>query len=165
MRAAHPVYRGDDEVTDDASKGTPFTMATVKALLNHAWPIPGFVYERIDFEPGGRGRLNVRLRAHEQIRLRCSYCQRSCPGYDRLPARRWRQVPLWNIVCWYYYAPRRVRCPEHGVVVEHLFWSQGKRPWTIRMMVFLSMWARRVSWRETARAFGVSWEAVFGSVE
>ncbi|MEN9678712.1 MAG: hypothetical protein RIS76_4608, partial [Verrucomicrobiota bacterium] len=43
-------------------------MATLKALLNHAQPIPGFVYERIDFAPEGSGRLDVKIRAHEQIR-------------------------------------------------------------------------------------------------
>jgi transposase len=159
------VYRGVDDCTDDTPRKPTLTMATVKALLNHAQPIPGFVYERIDFAPEGSGRLDVKVRAHEQIRARCSCCQRPCPGYDRLPGRRWRQVSPWNIVCWYYYAPRRVECPEHGVVVEHLPWSEGKRPWTIGMMAFLAMWARRLSWRETAQAFGVSWEAVFRSVE
>src|SRR6058998_1927625 len=33
------------------------------------------------------------------------------------------------------------------------------------MMCFLSRWARRLSWRETARAFQTSWEAVYRSVE
>jgi transposase len=33
------------------------------------------------------------------------------------------------------------------------------------MMVFLSRWARRLSWRETARVFGTSWECVYRSVE
>ena len=51
------------------------------------------------------------------------------------------------------------------MVVEHLPWSDGKRPVTIAMMCFLSRWARRLSWRETARAFGTSWECVYRSVE
>jgi transposase len=51
------------------------------------------------------------------------------------------------------------------VVVEHLPWSDGKRPVTLAMMCFLSRWARRLSWRETARAFGTSWECVYRSVE
>ena len=33
------------------------------------------------------------------------------------------------------------------------------------MMCFLSRWARRLSWRETARVFGTSWECVYRSVE
>ena len=74
-------------------------------------------------------------------------------------------MPLWGIVTWFLYAARRVHCPEHGVVVEHVPWSEGKRPVTIAMMCFLSRWARRLSWRETARAFGTSWECVYRSVE
>jgi hypothetical protein len=41
-------------------------------------------------------------------------------------------------------------------VIEHLPWSEGKRPVTRAMMVFLARWARRLSWRETARAFNTS---------
>jgi hypothetical protein len=33
------------------------------------------------------------------------------------------------------------------------------------MMGFLARWARRLSWRETAQVFQVSWEAVYRSVE
>ena len=82
-----------------------------------------------------------------------------------MPERRWQFVPLWGVPTWFRYAPRRVQCPEHGVVVEHLPWSDGKRPLTLAMMGFLARWARRLSWRETALIFGVSWDAVFGSIE
>jgi transposase len=58
-----------------------------------------------------------------------------------------------------------VECPEHGVVVEHIPWSEGKRPITTAMMGFLARWARHLSWRQTARAFQTSWEAVYRSVE
>jgi transposase len=33
------------------------------------------------------------------------------------------------------------------------------------MMIFLARWARRLSWRETARTFHTSWEMVYRSVE
>jgi transposase len=33
------------------------------------------------------------------------------------------------------------------------------------MMGFLARWARRLSWRETARTFLTSWEAVYHSVQ
>lgn len=66
---------------------------------------------------------------------------------------------------WFLYAPRRVECPAHGVVVEHIPWSEGKRPITTAMMGFLARWARHLSWRQTARAFHTSWEAVYRSVE
>jgi transposase len=74
-------------------------------------------------------------------------------------------VPLWGIPAYFVYAPRRVECAEHGVVVEDMPWSHGKRPVTIAMMSFLARWARRLSWRETAEVFQTSWEAVYRSVE
>ena len=59
-------------------------------------------------------------------------------------------------------APRRVECAEHGVVVEHIPWSDGKRPVTCAMMGFLARWARRLSWRETAQVFQTSWRRYIG---
>ena len=87
------------------------------------------------------------------------------PGYDRLLPRRWLFVPLWGIATYFCYAPRRVACAHHGIVVEHIPWSDGKRPVTLTMIRFLARWARRLSWRDTARAFQTSWEAVYRSVE
>jgi transposase len=109
--------------------------------------------------------IEITVVPHGGIRGRCSRCRRPAPGYDRLPQRRWLSVPLWGIPTHFCYAPRRVECAEHGVVVEHIPWSDGKRPVTCAMMGFLARWARRLSWRETARAFQTSWEAVYRSVE
>ena len=95
--------------------------------------------------------IEIRIEPHAGIRGRCSRCQRPAPGYDRLPQRRWLCVPLWGIPTYFCYAPRRVECAAHGVVVEHIPWSDGKRPVTCAMMGFLARWARRLSWRETAR--------------
>src|SRR2546425_1767557 len=109
--------------------------------------------------------IEITVEPHGGMRGRCSRCRRPAPGYDRLPQRRWLFVPLWGIPTHFCYAPRRVECAEHGVVVEHIPWSDGKRPVTRAMMGFLAPWARRMSWRETARAFQTSWEAVYRSVE
>jgi transposase len=125
------------------------------------------VYEeiRLGEEEGSAYRIEVRLEAHRGRRGRCSQCGRPAPGYDRLEERRWDHVPLWGIPVEFFYAPRRVECPEHGVVVEQLPWNEGKRTRTTAMMGFLARWARRLSWRETAQVFQVSWEAVYRSVE
>jgi transposase len=69
------------------------------------------------------------------------------------------------MVTWFIYAARRVNCPAHGVVVEHLPWSEGKRPVTRAMMGFLARWARHLSWRQTAQSFQTSWDCVYRSVE
>ena len=120
---------------------------------------------RLGEEEGSGYRIEIRLEPYQGRRGRCSQCGRTAPGYDRLEERRWDHVPLWGIPVEFFYAPRRVECPEHGVVVEQLPWNEGKRTRTTAMMGFLARWARRLSWRETAEVFQVSWEAVYRSVE
>ena len=136
--------------------------------MNRIQAFLGFVYQDIRLccdQHDQVEKIEITVEAHEGVRRRCSQCQRPSPGYDRLPQRRWLFVPLWGIPTWFVYAPRRVRCVEHGVIVEHIPWSNGKRPVTIAMMGFLARWARRLSWRDTAQAFQTSWEAVYRSVE
>jgi transposase len=138
----------------------------VKTVLNRIQHFVGFVYQDVRLRSArGKLRIEARIEPHGGIRARCSECRRPAPGYDRLPERWWLFVPLWGIVTWFLYAPRRVECPEHGVVVEHIPWGEGKRPITRAMMGFLARWARHLSWRQTARAFQTSWEAVYRSVE
>jgi transposase len=134
--------------------------------LNRIQHFRGFVYReiRLHGDDASLG-IDIYLEAHAATAGQCAQCRRPAPGYDRLPERRWRFVPLWGIRTWFRYAPRRVNCPEHGIAVEHLPWSDGKRPLTITMMGFLARWARRLSWRETAQAFQTSWEAVYRSVD
>ena len=145
---------------------TPTTQLEVKTVLNQIQHFVGFVYQSIRLRgSGGSLRVEVKIEPHRGIRGKCSDCLKPCPGYDQLEERRWLFVPMWGIVCHFFYPPRRVECPEHGVGVEHIPWSRGKRPVTTAMMGFLARWARRLSWRETARTFQTSWEAVYHSVE
>ena len=139
----------------------------VKTILNRIQHFVGFVYQEVRLRcHRGRPRcIEIRLEPHRGIRARCSECRRPAPGYDQLPERSWLFVPLWGIKTYFLYPPRRVECPAHGVVVEHIPWSEGKRPITTAMMGFLARWARHLSWRQTARAFQTSWEAVYRSVE
>src|SRR5664280_991718 len=138
----------------------------VKTLLNRIQHFVGFVYSDIRLRsPRGKLCLEVTVESHEGRRGECSECRGAAPGYDHLPERWWLFVPVWGIVTWFRYAPRRVKCATHGVVVEHIPWSQGKRPVTTAMMGFLALWAQRLSWRETAQVFQTSWEAVYRSVE
>lgn len=138
----------------------------VKTILNRIQHFSGFVYRDVRLRsPWRRLRIEIRVEPHRSSRGSCSECREPAPGYDQLPERSWSFVPLWGIKTYFLYSPRRVECSTHGVVVEHIPWSEGKRPVTITMMCFLSRWARRLSWRETARAFQTSWECVYRSVE
>ena len=148
-------------------QGEPAIQLQVKTILNLVQRFVGFIYMdvRLLSQTGRPASIEITLQSHRQIRGRCSQCRQPAPGYDHLEQRRWLSVPLWNIPTYFCYAPRRVECAEHGVVVEHIPWSDGKRPVTCAMMAFLARWARRMSWRETADVFRTSWEAVYRSVE
>src|SRR5213596_1887029 len=139
----------------------------VKTILNRIQRFSGFVYRdvRLRCRTLWGLRIEVCLEPHRTVRAKCRQCLQPGPTYDHLPQRSWLFVPLWGIKTYFLYAPRRVDCPVHGVVVEHIPWSDGKRPVTLTMMCFLSRWAQRLSWRETARAFRTSWECVYRSVE
>ena len=138
----------------------------VKTILNRIQHFVGFVYDDIRLRsPRGKLHLEVTVKEHQGICGKCSECRQPAPGYDRLPERWWLFVPRWGIVTWFRYAPRRVECSEHGVGVEYIPWSEGKRPITKAMMGFLARWARHLSWRQTARSFQTSWEAVYRSVQ
>jgi transposase len=144
----------------------PTTQLEVKTLLNRIQRFVGFVYHRIRLRgSGGSLRIEVQLQAHQGMRGKCSRCLQPCPGYDVAEERRWLFVPLWGIAVHFFYPPRRVECPEPGVVTEQIPWSLGKRPVTTARMSFLARWARRLSWRETARTFCTSWEALYRAVE
>jgi len=140
----------------------------VKTVLNAIQHFAGFVYQDICLHrqrDGQPSHVEITVEPHGGIPAKCSRCLQPAPGYDQLEQRRWLFPPLWGLKAFLLYSARRVECATHGVVVEHIPWSEGKRPVTIAMMCLLSQWARRLSWRETARAFHTSWECVYRSVE
>ena len=138
----------------------------VTTILNRISHFKSFVFVRVYWAS-----LFPELELEVEIRPRanswpiCSRCHRRAPGYDRLPERRFTFVPLWGIAVFFAYAMRRVQCPRCGVVVEEVPWSDGKSPHTNTFRWFLARWARRLSWREVATVFQVSWESVFRAVE
>lgn len=135
----------------------------VKTLLNRVQPLKHFVYGKVQFTE--LNRIEVEIRPHRQRPAACSVCEKPAPAYDHTGERQWLFVPLWGFPVWLRYQPRRVSCPEHGIVVESMPWSEGKRPISKAMMQFLGNWARRLSWQETARIFQASWQSVCRSVE
>ena len=106
-------------------KERPTTQLRVKTILNQVQHFAGFVYRSVRLVgPPHRPRIEVCIEAHAQSVPRCGRCQKVCAGYDRLSERRWAFVPMWAIPVDLFYAPRRVCCPEHGVVVEHMPWNE-----------------------------------------
>jgi transposase len=136
----------------------------VEFILRRLQPLPGFVYDRVEWSGSG-GALHVHLRARKGSRGICSGCCKKGPGYDVLGTRRFAFVPFWGLAVWLVYAMRRVDCRRCGVTVEMVPWASGKMQTTHALIWFLSSWARVLSWKETARRFRTSWDTVFRCVE
>lgn len=135
----------------------------IKTLLNQCYPIKGFVYgDQVRLE--GKS-VVVNILHRKNSRGLCSQCQEPSPGYDHLGIRRYRFVPLWGYLVEFLYTARRVQCLRHGIVVEFLPWADGKSPITQPFKLFLAHWAKRLSWKEVAIQFRVSWLNVFESVQ
>jgi len=137
----------------------------LETILNYVEKYKSFVYKSSRFVDGAGGReIEVVVAARSNGRPKCSGCRQPRRGYDRLKARRFEFVPLWQIPVFLVYAMRRVDCPKCGVTVEEVPWSTGKQTQTRTYQWFLSQWARRLSWQETARVFRTSWQSVFRAV-
>lgn len=151
----------------DESQQPPTTIRmTIKTLLRRVQVLRGFVIESVRLvRRRGKEVIEVRLGSDPRVRRRCSCCGRPGRVHDRLPERRWAFVPLWGISVDLVYGARRVVCPDGGPKVEAMPWNKGKHPYAVAFMVFLARWARRLSWQETARVFGTSWDEVRRSVE
>jgi transposase len=143
----------------------------LKTLLHRVHPVKGFVYGTDELvsdprQPNGV-RIEVPLRARRGSRGVCSGCGRRGPSYDVQPSRHFDFVPLWGLAVALVYAPRRIDCPICGVKVEWMPWCSpgSKNPMTLALTVFLARWARRLSWKQVAEVFGVSWDRVYRAVE
>lgn len=141
----------------------------ISTLLKMLHPIKGFVYDSVDYEPGGPGEkpvlIKVEVREDRRIRGRCGKCGEPGPCYDHLPRRPFQFVPLWSIPVVLFYARRRIQCPRCGVRAERLDWAMGKSPVTVALAWFLSLWAKEMSWQKTAMRFQVSWHIVYCSIK
>jgi transposase len=138
----------------------------LKTILNRVEHYKSFVYGKVRMlEEDGELAIEIEVEARANGRPICSGCGHPAPGYDRLTKRRFEYVPLWGIAVFFLYAMRRVDCPQCGVKVEQVPWAEGKSRLTTRYRWFLARWAKRLSWQETARVFGTTWEHVFRSVK
>jgi len=134
----------------------------IKTLLNKCYPVKNFVYGTASLV---NDRVVVQVSRRRNSLGRCSQCCQHAPGYDRLKERRFRFIPLWGFKVEFAYTPHRVHCPEHGVIIEHMPWADGKSPICEPFKIFLAYWAKLLSWQSVAQHFQVTWQNVFESVE
>jgi transposase len=138
----------------------------IKTILNKVEKFKSFVYGKIIIgKKAGKEALIVEVKPRKKTKGICVKCGKACPTYDTQPSRLFEYIPLWGIKVYFKYAPRRTDCRKDGVLVEMLAWSDGKEHMTKTYMVFLSGWAKRISWKETAEVFRTSWDSIFRAVK
>jgi len=142
----------------------------LKTMLNRVHSVKGFVYDKDTLIEDPTQINGCRIEAHLRPRKHspgiCSGCGRRGPTYDTQEERRFDFVPLWGMAVVLVYAMRRIDCRGCGVKVEKVPWIApgSKSPMTLALTVFLASWARRLSWKQVAEAFWVSWESVYRAV-
>lgn len=136
----------------------------LKTILNRIEKHSSFVYQQARFRDGSDLVIEIDVRARRGSRAVCSGCSKRGPTYDTLAERAFQFVPLWGMTVYLLYSMRRVHCRPCGVRVESVPWAEGKRQTTISFEWFLAIWAKRLSWTETAQIFRASWDTVFRSV-
>lgn len=138
----------------------------IQTVLNQVHKFKSFGYgEAVWRTSGGRIAVEIEMKARANGNVLCGVCGSRSPAYDRQPLRRFEFVPIWGVLVFFLYAPRRVKCARCGVRVEELPWAEGKNHLTTAYQWFLSTWAKRLSWKEVATAFHTSWENVYRSVD
>ena len=139
----------------------------IETLLNRVYWIKSFVYVGVSIQRiGRRDAIVVDVKARQNSLPACSKCGKTGPVYDHMPNhRQFEFIPLWNIPVYFHYTMRRVDCEECGVRVERVPWAEGKSPVTKPFALFLARWAKKLSWKETAKSFCTTWDTVFRSVK
>jgi transposase len=93
--------------------------------------------------------------------LRCGVCRQRClEVHDIRKEREWRDLSMRKLPLKLRYQPRRVACPRCGVRVEDFPWAE---PWarvTTALSNAVAVLARELSWKGTAREYGLNWKSV-----
>jgi transposase len=139
----------------------------LKTILNRVTRYKSFVFAKVSWlEDAEYPAIEVEIVPRRNGHRVCSGCDRVRPGYDTMPEpRRFEFVPLWGITVYFMYRMRRVQCPDCGIKVERVPWTEGKSTMTTELQWFLARWAKRMSWKEVSHAFHVSWDRVFEAVK
>jgi transposase len=136
----------------------------ISTVLNRCHRFSKFVYGKSRFLSAAT--LVVQVRPRKGSKAICAGCHQPGPTYDtsRQP-RMFEFVPLWGFAVFLCYAMRRVNCKPCGVTIERVPWADGKNTTCNAYRLFLSRWAKRLSWSEVATIFGSSWGIVYRSIQ
>jgi len=106
-------------------------VASVNSVWKRLLGVEGVVVEKWEFNEG-TGAFVAHVRAKKGDRGRCSICHRRCGGYDHGSGRRqWRALDLGTVQAYLEAEMPRVKCQEHGVVVQDVPWARPGSRFTL----------------------------------
>jgi transposase len=125
-----------------------------KTILNVVEKHQYFLYGTAKLkEINNQKRLEIPIKSKKRCRPSCSVCRKKCPQYDTLPSREFQFIPIWGILVFFLYSPRRVSCKKCGIKVEYIPWANGKSNLTKTYSWFLADWAKTINWKGIATHF------------
>jgi transposase len=119
----------------------------LQTVFNNVHRLKHFVYVDVRLVPCQGAAADIEARVAPRRTATPAAAAATNPGatYDHQPERRFNFVPLWGLLVYLLYVPRRVDCGACGVHVEAMPWATGKSSMTTVYMIFLATWARRLS--------------------
>ena len=96
---------------------------------------------------------------------RCGRCGRTCPGYDTRPVRGWRHLCWGRLLVWFAYGPRRVECPDCGVMTEEVPWAGAGSDFTWEFEEMTAYLAQITDKTTVTEMLGIAWRTVGRIVE
>lgn len=111
------------------------------------------------------GTIRIYLSAKKRHRQKSDCCETKSRVVDQLPQRTWKHISLWGIKVELVYAPARVRCSGCGrLSVEKIPWNLGKCRLTVPLIMYITIFAELLPWKQVAKLFSVHWNTVRNAV-
>ena len=136
-----------------------------KSLMKRLLKIDKIVVEDVRFESmEEEDILVVCARAPSRESNRCPTCGHRCIRYDTpSKARRWRSLDFGSMRVYIEaYAPR-IRCDEHGVLVERMPWARHGSGYTYDFETAVTWLALHATAQDVSEFFRIKWTSV-GSI-
>ena len=112
-----------------------------------------------------QGEVHVYLVHQNKPEWACAECGALGPLYDHQPEREWRHLDTCQYRTILHAAPPRTRCPEHGVRMVKLPWTEPGSRFTALFEALAIMWLKHASQKAVAEQLQLSWDEIHGILE
>jgi transposase len=110
-------------------------------------------------------KVHVHLGHDPQAAWPCPECGRTCPLHDHAAERTWRHLDTCQYQTLLHATLPRTDCPEHGVRVVRVAWSEPHSRFTALFERLVIDWLLAASQTKVAERMGLSWDEVHAIME